>query len=319
MKTACVLRWGAWGDIIMATPVIRQLKKDGYHVTAYVSKKGIDVLKNNPFVDEILVHHDMEMTGEELGKLWNGLKEKYDRFINLSGSVEESLLIQPWHKEYNWTHEDRHNKCNINYYDHTLQWAGYPGITGKRGELYLDKKEERLVKKRFKAYKDKFVILWSMSGSSIHKAYPFTEEVADYLYRTYPDIFIITVGDEWCDLIEWENSRTLNASGKWSMRTSMLLTKYADLVIGTETGVLNAAGCFNTPKIILLSHSSEENLTKYWKNCIALHADIDCYPCHKMHYSIKTCKKEYITGGSRCMSQIRPETVIEAIEHFYKR
>ena len=63
-------------------------------------------------------------------------------------------------------------------------------------------------------------------------------------------------------MLEWEGTNMKHYSGTWGIRKSLLWTKYADLVIGTETGILNGAGCFDTPKIVMLSHSTEENLSK---------------------------------------------------------
>jgi hypothetical protein len=42
------------GDAIILTPLIRQLKEDGYHVTLNVSSYCLPVFENNPFVDNIL-------------------------------------------------------------------------------------------------------------------------------------------------------------------------------------------------------------------------------------------------------------------------
>jgi hypothetical protein len=62
------------------------------------------------------------------------------------------------------------------------------------------------------------------------------------------------------------------------------MTEYVDLVISPETGVLNASGCFDTPKIGLLTHSNKTNLTKYFKNDYSLQAETECSPCHRMIY-----------------------------------
>jgi hypothetical protein len=65
--------------------------------------------------------------------------------------------------------------------------------------------------------------------------------------------------------------------------SAFALTKFADLVIGPETALLNAAGCFDTPKITLLTHSSRENLCSTWKNDYSLQAGCWCSPCHYLH------------------------------------
>ena len=56
-----------------------------------------------------------------------------------------------------------------------------------------------------------------------------------------------------------------------------------DVVIGPETGVLNAASYIGLPhKIVMLSHSSKENLSKHWNNTTTLEPEYYpedfCYP-----------------------------------------
>ena len=97
---------------------------------------------------------------------------------------------------------------------------------------------------------------------------------------------MISVGDDVCMLMERpESARYLPRAGKWKWRQTLTMAKHVDLVIGAETGVLNAAGCFDTPKITFLSHSKHENLCQYWKNdyCLAPE-DTFCHPCHILHY-----------------------------------
>lgn len=274
-------------------------------------------MRNNPYIDAVVVHADQKLNREQLVATWDEIGSHYDKFINMSQSMEMALLLHPDQKDYWKDHEYRHEKCNKNYSDFTMQWAGYDK-KGERGELFFDKGEEKIMKKRMKKYKDKFVVLWSLSGSAYHKVYPWTYRVMDY-FKNHKDIEFITVGDDYCRIIEEEGPHIFNASGEWSIRTTMHLTKHADLVIGTETGVMVAAGCFDTPKIVLLSHSSKENLTKYWKNCISLESDMYCHPCHRLHYSKENCKEHYVTGAAACMAKIKPDDVIEAIETFYKR
>jgi ADP-heptose:LPS heptosyltransferase len=317
-KTALVVRYGAWGDQIMVTPLYRLLKKDGYRVIANVSERGPDVLKNNPYVDDILFHKTDSVPNEKLGEHWAALEKQYDRFINLSGSIEGRLLKVQGDPLYSAPHKDRHAACNVNYIDYTLEVGGYPEVKGRNGELFEDERERKFLKKRMKKHKDAFVILWSLSGSALHKVYPWAELCARHFLQRHKDVQIITVGDVLCKLLEWEHPRTFSAADQWSMRTSMLLSKYVDLVIGTETGIMNAAACFDTPKVILLSHSSEENLTKYWKNCIALRADVQCSPCHKMHYSMKSCVLDKDIRTPVCMAKLKPRLVLEAMEHFYQ-
>ena len=109
---------------------------------------------------------------------------------------------------------------------------------------------------------------------------------------------LLLVGDELCQLLElgWEKEkRVITKSGKWSMRKTLAFLDVCDIVIGPETGVLNAASTLDCRKIVMLSHSSKENLSKHWNNTATLEPDYYpgfCYPCHKMHYGFQTCNRD---------------------------
>src|SRR3990167_2442854 len=51
------------------------------------------------------------------------------------------------------------------------------------------------------------------------------------------------------------------------------------------------------PKIVFLSHSSHENLTRDWANTFALFSTkTKCYPCHRMHYTWEHCMRNEEKG-----------------------
>lgn len=317
MKTACVLRWGAYGDMIMITPLLRKLNEDGYRVIVNTTHRGLPILKNNPFVSEIVEYKDNEIPHSKLKEYWDDISKKYDKFINLSGTIEGALLKDTRKpEECKGTKEELHRECNRNYYDEMFRVEGYED-RGKNGELYFSRFEISRAKEYRKKYWDKFIMLWSLSGSALHKCYPYAEYVARAFLEKHEDAMTLTVGDDACMMLEWEHPQGKCYSGKWNIRHSLIMTKFADLVIGTETGILNAAGCFDTPKIVMLSHSSEENLTKYWKNCISLSADVKCYPCHKMHYELKTCELDDKLKTPLCMAKLGPQYLFEAMENYY--
>jgi ADP-heptose:LPS heptosyltransferase len=196
--------------------------------------------------------------------------------------------------------------------------GGYPNVKGAKTEIFLDEAEESLGQMLRKQLKDRFFILWAMSGSGLHKAYPWSPFVAGELNRHFDDIQIITVGDSMCKMIEWNMANTMRQAGNWTIRQSLIGTKYADLVIGPETGILNGAACFDTPKIVFLSHSTEENLTKYWKNCTPIYSkDCKCYPCHRLITS-DCCPKGDKGAAAICMESIHPVHVYNAVLEYYK-
>lgn len=317
-KEALVIRYGAIGDMVIISPVIRQLKKDGYYVVLNCSEYAVQVLNEDPNIDEFIIQAKDVIPCNELDEYWAEIGKGFDKVVNLTGSIEDTLVKVQGKQEFNWSHKKRRKECNKNFVDYGMERAGYD-LKGEPVELFFTKQEEQLAQLFLHHYKDKFIIVWAMSGSSMHKAYPWAEYVAGSICQQYGDeTLIVTIGDDISRILEWNLPNTLPRCGIFTIRQSMILTKYANLVIGPDTGMLNAAGCFDTPKILFLSSTSEENICKYWRNVTALHPEnCRCHPCHKLIY-VDTCPKGKLTGRPKCMENIKPETVYKAFEHYFK-
>ncbi len=301
--------------MIQSSPVFRLLKEQGYHVTVNTTTMGQDVLRHNPNVDEVALQlHDI-VPNNQLGPYVESLKKRFDLVVNLSGSAEESMLfpdriLNNVMEELRQKNPDtteaqrmdatlkqfRKKVAGKNYYDNHLEKAGLPE-RGLNGELYFSPDEENVAHQFREFHKNDFLIEWSLSGSAYHKIYPYFQQAVAMLLHPeskwyIPEALVVSVGDYICSMMERSESERYypraegsNANVAWPLRLSMIMTKYSDLVVGTETGILNAAGCFDTPKITLLSHSSHGNLCKYWKNdfCLAPENTF-CHPCHTLHY-----------------------------------
>lgn len=319
MKKVLVIRLGAIGDLIMITPLLKQLKKDGYHVTVCVKPYAAQILQNNPNVDVLI--EDNPLNDGTLENHWEKMGQGYDKVINLSGSLEGNLMPMQSSELAKAPKEERHKRCNRNFYDETMVWGGYPKITGQNGELFFSKIEENLAKKLKHNFAGKFLILWALSGSSIHKAYPFAYHVITALTKKYPDVVVITTGDEICQILEKDliNNPSVKCYSGAPIRKTMLLTKYVDCVVGPDTGIMHAAGCYATPKIILMSANTEKNISKYWPNQKTLHGECDCYPCHKLIYNASGCVLDERLETPKCMVSLEPAKVFRAVEEVYTK
>ncbi len=225
----------------------------------------------------------------------------------------------------------RHSRCNKNYYDYTMERGGYPDATGNRGELFFTRAEERRAQAFFGGVSGKFTIVWAINGSSHHKIYPMMEALLREWFKTHQDARVITTGDAQAKIMEFPHYQMIPRAAQWSIRESLIATKYAQLVVGPETMMTNAAGCYETPKIVLLSHSSRENLTKYFLNDHSLEPDVasaPCYPCHQLHYTKESCPlgemQDPITGtvlgqAPICSMSISPERVIAEMDAVYNQ
>ena len=324
MKKVLLIRLGAYGDCLVITPVIREFKKQGYYVGVLASERGNHVFENNPNIDELLFQPTDEVEINKLQPYWDKVAEdfKADKVINFSESLEVALAVHPRSPRYNWTKEERRRVCNISYYKFSMMWAKLESDNYKP-ELFFTSDERKEALSHIK--KDKFNILMCMSGSGKHKAYPHMEILTGTILNEIKDAHIITVGDLACKIIEsCESGKITNLAGEVGIRTSLALTEMVDLVISPDTGVLHAAGCYATPKIGLLGHTTKENITKYFENDYSVESNpflAECSPCFRMIYKMKQqCPVDPHTGGSYCMSKgLLPEVVFEQVRQVYRR
>jgi len=289
-KRACIARYGAIGDMIILSPLIRTLHEDGYEVTLNVTPYCADVLKHNPYVSNIIIQERDVIPNQDLAMYWNEWIPEYDKYINLSESIEGSLLKVEGRRDF-YTHKSWRNELcgDTNYIDNTMRLGGYPDRTGLRGELYFSATEQKQAKYFRSKFANNFVVMWAVKGSSYHKIYPLLEPFLDQWLSTHPDALVCLVGGKGEEPLQFSHPQVIPMVGQLALRDVFALTQYVDCVAGPETSILNAAGCFATPKLVMLSHSSHTNLCKYWENDYCLQANVGCSPCNQLHYSMESC------------------------------
>ena len=316
-KSVCVVRFGGYGDMLQAANIFPELKRQGYHVTVMTTAKGQDVLRHDPHIDDWIIQDQDQVPNPELTAYWEEQAKRFTRFINLSESVEGSLLAIPGRAQHAWPHGVRDKLLNVNYLEFTAMLAELPITMDSR--FYETEEERDQAKARIPD--GAFVILWTLAGSSVHKTYPHQDGVIAEIMLKIPEAVVMLVGDASCKLLEqgWENEkRVIRLSGEISIRETLALAKQAHVVIGPETGVLNAVAFEANHKVVFLSHSSRENLTKHWYNVTALSAEgVPCYPCHRLHYGAKYCTLESQSMTAICQFGIDPGDAFLAVQRSY--
>ena len=328
-KRACIVRYGALGDMVMITPLIRKLAADGYAVTMNITPYALPLLENNPYVSNIIIQEREAIPNLDLGDYWKEWESDYDKYINLSESIEGKLLKVEGRRDYFTSSTWRRSTCGgENYYDWTMKLGGYPEERGHCGELFFSKEELRKAAQMRKEFGDKLVIGWGLKGSSYHKIYPLIQAVVNDLCEKHPNVIVVLLGGPESVSLEFDHPQVIRTSGKWSIReSSVFIAKVADLVVGPESLVTNIAGCYDIPKITFLSHSSHDNLCKYWSKDFCMEPDTkiaQCYPCHQLHYSLESCPQaeirhadtgEIVARGPICaMGAIDGKRVLDRIE-----
>lgn len=332
--SVCVCRYGGFGDMVQSANIFPALKRQGFKVYVMTTPKGMDVIAHDPHVDGFLIQDTDQVPNAELPAYWDVQAERFDRFVNLSESVEGTLLAYEGRANHRWPMELRRQMLgHINYLEFTSALAEVPYASETR---FYPTDAERAAVQRFLAATrrraagvphlgptnapETFNIMFALSGSSAHKMYPHQDEVIASVLRSFPEATFTLVGDEACRLLEtgWEDHNRIRCtSGQIGIRETLALAQAMDCVIGPETGVLNAVGFEPMGKVILLSHSSPRNLTLHWVNTEAIEPPTKCYPCHQLHTGRKHCPEHEPTGASLCAFEIDPFRVFSAIGRVY--
>ena len=329
MRKVYITRYGAVGDCIHASHLPRLLKqKAGFDYVAFeYNHKGFQVFQNNPFIDEH-IHYEpstfpiCNQPISYLEKRWKLIKEAggFEKYINLYRSLEYGYIAMEDQNEYYMSSEYRRERFGkLNYYDQTSIFAGYPEFIGAKGELYFTEYEENFVKKRFEDYKDNFVIICNLSGTSKHKIFYNAEGIIKKFLSQHPEAICITTGDKNCqEKIEFKGERIINTAGLHPFRESMLYSKYADMVIGCESGLMVAATLLGAAVIQLMTAASIKNHGGDFENDFSLQSPCYCSPCHKGPYEYIGCPTfEYLGLKYPLCIKFCPDVILERMEQVY--
>ena len=322
-KTCGVVRYGAFGDLIQASSVFAGLKAQGYHVTLYTSPPGDEIVNADPNIDAFYIQDKDQVPNHLLGEYWEYHKKKYDKWINLSESVEGSMLALPGRTMHFWPPALRHKFLERNYLDVQTEIAG---TENKYPMRFYANDHERAWAEKQRGKMGRFVIGWALAGSSGHKTWSGLDQAVARILLDFPDVDICMMGGEAAKLLErgWEDEKRIHRrSGEWSIRQSLAFMSHVDMAVGPETGLMNAASYLPYPKVIFLSHSTHENLTRDWVNTHTLasahtvcpgRGNNDAPACHQLHYTWEHCKKTE-NGTAQCQDDISVDDAYRVMWH----
>lgn len=314
IKRAGLVRYGAFGDLLQVSSVAAGLVRQGYQVTLYTSPPGDTVIAHDPHIHDFYLQDKDQIPNHLLGDFWNYHKAKFDRWVNLSESVEVTHLSVPGKTPHTWTPAARHKYMNHNYLEMQHLIAGVPHEPAVK--FYPTEGEREWARKERRSIGGSPLVLWALAGSSVHKTWAGLDPTIASILLDFPESRVVLVGGPDGVILEqgWENERRVHCrSGKWSIRQTMAFLEEIDVAIGPETGVMNALACSPVEKVVFLSHSTHENLTRDWVNCASITAPATSCPgrganeapaCHMMHYTWEFCEQDPVSGTARCQADI---------------
>lgn len=312
-KTAAVIRYGAYGDVLQSASILPGLKRQGYHVTFFCTPRGAEVIENDPHIDSFVIQAEDAVPNHELSQYFEYLAKRYDRVVNLCETVEGIVLPMSTRAHFHWPKEARHRVCDVNYVQLQHEIAQVPYIRPETWFYPTKQEREWAMTQR---NKNQSLLVWALTGSAFHKVWPYVDTIVTTLLRTHPDLKIAFVGGPKEEHLapQIDSPMITNCAGLFGMRQAISLAQVADVVVGPETGILNAVAMCENRKVVLLSHSSEKNLTRDWKNTVSMFSETaGCYPCHRLQLDgWKYCNR-HEKGAALCQATLAPHLVYDSI------
>lgn len=338
-----LVRDGAIGDVIQITPAVRAWAQAGNRVTVCThAANGWAVLANNPHVDAILDMPD-GLPWAQRGRVIREYVKRHNlaanRWVDLAGSCESKYLFHASRPEYHQPVEVRRSiNRGVNYIRHIC--CDLCGGSETRMELFASNEEQRWCDDFRRRFDGKTIVYLQLHGSSLNKAWPYWPLLVEALHRD-PTTLVVTGGSPRARALEAgifehvgvDRNRFLplcsNGGDKWTLRKSIVMTRAAHMVIGPETGLINAAIAWGTPTLVLHSHAAPENLLDpSWPNVWSVTPDerCPCAPCYKIvgdedgglaaddDHLYPGCDTadwgpDWLRTAYRCMAAIEPEAV----------
>lgn len=333
-----VIRMSSIGDIVLTTPLIRTFKSRFPESTLdfLVKKEFADLLRYNPYIDT-LYEFDSRGGVDGLRRLTERLRRiKYDLVIDAHNSLRSRYIrrkLKPpkkvkIHKRIIPRFFLINFKLNL-YRDDVHVVDRYIEPVNRFGvqnddlgpELFVPETILDHVSEQFKELKTgrKSIIAICPAAKHYTKRWlkEYYVELASMLVSEFNSYIVILGGPEdyaYCEDIKRliGNDSTLNLAGTVSLLQSAAVFDHCDAVVTNDTGLMHIATARKRNVVAVFGPTVRElGFFPYDRNSTVIeHTDMPCRPCS--HIGSRRCPKKHF----RCMKEIRPARVLEAIRHY---
>jgi len=286
-KKILFLRYDRIGDMIITTPVFRELKlnRPKIQLDVLASKENIDVIKYNPYISKIYTNNKHNFF-KDLITLFLLRKENYDLCIEFDHSVIPHiilrlLIIRPKKiisvkkdgrysvpgrelKIYDY-YTDREN--NQHFKDIWLKTLKPIGVESKNSkyDIFLSDYSKNLAKKFLKDSLPYFKIFFNLEGAVKGKKIPFDDfvDISKKIITNFSNvkIFVISSPKNYystkLNVDNISNKNIIMSFKTESILEASALLSHADIIVSPDTSIVHIASAYNIPVVSI--HEDNED------------------------------------------------------------
>lgn len=319
------------GDAIMATPVIRGIRKNFPKARISILAKPwvAPVYENNPYLDHVIVYQNQTRHKKGMGTLRLSKELRaynFDLAFLIQDAFEAALISFfariPERLGYNTDARsmllNRSIKLDpalekghlIDYYLGLLKGAGLED-DGRKLDLFLSDDDKAFAKKRLaeeELVKTRPVIGINpgATGGTAKRWFPERyAELCRHLSHQYQTKVLIFGGP--ADMALGKNIMAMapdcciNLAGKTSLSQAFALIENCDLFVTNDSGLMHAAAALNINQVAVIGSTNYIATAPSNKNSIMVREPVSCAPCMKDECPI----------DHRCMTRISVDMVME--------
>lgn len=273
-----VIRSGAMGDVLLATPIIKKLFKnyDGL-CSITVATRYADVFKNNPYIVKCISIHDLR-----------NIEEQYDLILDLDSCYEKNRAL--------------HVTEAYNFYTFGISST----TENLQPEIFSANSDKETCSEFIKNIKSPYIVCHNREDAS----QPYRNVPRKEWERLLTSLFeksglqIVQIGSRSMDIaLKNENNKFIDARDIFSLQQTKELISNAKLFLGTDAGPLHIAATTQTPIVSFFSiahHHLRRPLRDDQSIFKPVTPNIDCYGCQS-DFSINDpwfCKRNDFTCTS---------------------
>ncbi|HEV3251993.1 MAG TPA: glycosyltransferase family 9 protein, partial [Puia sp.] len=317
-----IIRFSSIGDVVLATPVVRCLKKQVSNAEIHflIKSNFRPIVSSNPYIDKI---HYLENSLADIVKELK--KEDFDYIIDLQHNVRSMKVKKALGKN-----SFSFNKLNIEKWLYTnLKWNKLPAIhivdrylqtvesfgvkNDGAGLDYFIADDERVKESDIPASHQAGYIGIVIGAALNTKKYPLHKlrELCGAI--DHPVILLggLEDAEEGEKIAAVDSIKIYNACGKYSLNESADLVRRAKMIVTNDTGLMHIAAAFKKPVISLWGNTVPEfGMYPYYGDNYLSHKqqvpydiveirNLSCRPCSKIGYD--KCPKSHF----KCMELIK--------------
>lgn len=326
MNRILIIHTAFIGDVILLTSLIRETKKvfPNFLIDVIVIPTTVDVLKNNPYIDQIIVFN------KKAGK-WRSFKntvkklrkKKYKFSLQPHSSLTTALLTffagiprRIGFDRYFGAHfltdktPFRQNCSRLEKNLDLLRILSSDEFEIKT-EIFIDDISNNKVDAFFSGLVGKKIAI-SPGSIWFTKQWPedYYKELCSKLVDNGFAVILTGSPDEQklCERIA-PNKNCVIAAGKTSIIESAAIIKRCDISVCNDSGAMHISNAVETDVIVFFGPTNKSlGYFPYRENDIVIERDLDCRPCGS--HGHKQCPLKH----HNCMKDIKPDEVFDVVK-----